>query len=384
MPLKRESKIPFVYYCPDWDPRGNEPISVLRDKGIITYLEEYDDDKRGNYYCPGCGVTCYRSPREYDIHSDSDSLHWGHFSGYKDIYCSLRTDQGEQCKSTSEKEKEKAVDDEKLTIIPRWRDISDLASLLKSDQAVNAYSGIAEDENSQLLIGSVNRHTGQENLVSRESGSLFLMGSRIERYLGQDIQFPGSNTPVPFIDVFIHSYDIKGERVNGPIIVWGLIKEIHPSEGYLDFNFEYESHNVIFKIPQEIIKRRFWEDDYLLGNLLMVTGEIEVRENQYLTSNDSSSVKNSWIVRVEYWGQAAIITSSHASNLILRDGRSWEDVSSPVGVERYYDKFRKPRDTRIDKGTTSLKQRIDRFVGNNRATSESLRKYLERDKSNSR
>lgn len=378
---RKKKKLIFVYQCYDWDPKGSEPVSALRRRGVVTYLDEYDDAKQGSYYCLECGVPCYRSPRSEEVRASFDDYHWGHFRNYSHVKCSYRPEQGESKKFDSESEKAKAVDDEQLVIIKRWREVPELADFLEHERGY--YGGPVEDELSPVNAGHINRYVGIETPVPRQSGSLYLIGRRIVQYLGQYIQMPGCQKPLPFSQIFTHVHDLDQADPGEPLIVWGLVENLKSDSSHFMSEFHFDTHHAVLKIPNEIVERRFWTDDYLLSSLIMVTGRIRKENVQAPSLRGVNEHHSRWTIEVEYWGQAAVITSKHAYRLKLDDDSSWQSVSNTAMVELYYDRFGKSVGEKHRGTASEFDKLVDKFVRDNRSASETIRKFIKKGKSNS-
>jgi hypothetical protein len=375
-----ESKIPYVIYHPNWDPRGSLPIQVLLDEGIPTYLDEWAPEKSKLYYCPQCGVNCYKSPKEQEIHTNNVPVFFGHFGSFKDIKCSLRTTQGDSKRFDTETEKKKAVEDGKLTIIKSWRKTPDEEQFLNRNQTT--FTKVAEDEHSPTSTFPIGRHVGVEHQVPHEISSLFWIGRQIEKYWGQSIQLPGMSEDDYFRNKFFHAHDFDEEYNEQPCIVWGLVENILNYSEHVLIRFQYKSHIITFKIPQLIVQRRRWTIEFLKGNLIMVVGRVKKNEPIYTQIESLPCFQNVWSISIEYWGQAAIITSKYASSLLLKDQRSWKDVSSAEGLS-LYEQHQRTSGTGSESSASEFQQQISKldqsfndFHRRNRSATTNLRNFL--------
>ncbi|MBW4554211.1 MAG: hypothetical protein KME35_24375 [Aphanocapsa sp. GSE-SYN-MK-11-07L] len=109
------------------------------------------------------------------------------------------------------------------------------------------------------------------------------------------------------------------------------------NDRYLTIEFYNPTHEMTWVIPREIADQNQWTLDSLWGRLMMVYGRLERLDelNPYLP--EEYQKEHRWQVKVDHWGQVALISPKNATIILERLQENWQYCPEPdevnVGTE---------------------------------------------------
>jgi hypothetical protein len=245
----------YVYSHETWIPSLEGSLEILLREGICTSIEDYDPEIGVNkkYFCPRCGYPCYRYPKNGRPTSNNKPADFRHF--YYEVYrrCNFRSNNSEGQKYTTEVEKYKAIQDERLVIIDEWRYRNDENSF--GDDSPGQYSGVNEDENGLDNGRAIGRYTLEGRNTPRKITTLQFILDNFMEFYAKDIQLPDFLAPEPFADIFIHASQAHEylEREQSAIF-WGRVESnetITVIDGFVCIAFGYDTHCLYFGFPEK-------------------------------------------------------------------------------------------------------------------------------------
>lgn len=332
-----KGKIPFVYYHPTWKPSAREPMWKLRQEGERTTLEQYNLKlgQKKRYFCPRCGYSCYRNPKEKIITRRNRTAFFSHHPVQNAPPCKLRTLQSEGKRYSTQEERSRAVEDGRLTIIPQWRQRPSEEELLGRDKSV--YRGTVENAQGPIAGNPIHRHTGYQRLMPREITTLQFIADYIAEFLGQDIQLPNSISPEPFLDVFVHASEVQQRVCQYSGLYWGRADRVSIIKGYICISFGYREHCVYLGVLEENASERGWTVENLRGKYVMVAGQLKPAPKCQAIEDTKPIPRRCWQVIAKEWGAAGIIKEELVAILPHQTGVEWVEptileavVSNPI------------------------------------------------------
>jgi len=330
-----KGKIPFVYYHPTWEPSARKPMWKLRQEGERTTIEQYNLKlgQKKRYFCPRCGYSCYRNPKEGNIDRRNRTAFFSHHPVQNAPACKLRTLQSEGKRYLTQEECSRAVEDGSLTIVTEWRQKPSDEQLLGRDSSI--YRETVEDPAGD----PIRRHAGSQRLIPRQITSLQFVTNQIDKFLGQDIQLPDFVNPEPFLDVFIHACEVQQEVRQDSALYWGRADRISIVKGYICISFGYKEHCVYFGILEENALARGWTVENLRGKYIVVAGRLKPALKCQAIEDTKPIPRRCWQLIAKEWGAAGVVSEELVGILPHPTEVEWVEPttipkaakSSPVG-----------------------------------------------------
>ncbi|WP_404940145.1 hypothetical protein [Pseudomonas atacamensis] len=151
------NRIKFAYYLAGWRfDSGNK--SVLRSTARSILTSEYQQEMKGEIFCPECCVELFISPSNAQNDANGRPAFFAH-SSKRRLPCGLRVKKREGLHFTDEEEAKQAIDDGLLVVVKEFMKERPVAPMLPGQQ----YSGpVVEDINGDLADIPIPRHNGQK------------------------------------------------------------------------------------------------------------------------------------------------------------------------------------------------------------------------------
>lgn len=325
--MSSEPRIDQLVYNRAWNPEAGESIDVLHSTRLayIT-LDSFKKADKKYYFCPNCGYPGIRSPKDRAFADDGSPAMLKHNSRYPHIQCDLKVTSKDLGKHFSnERTKQKAVEDETLIVIDSWSDGPKNGPLDKP----GSYSGVVENPNSPISGDTIGRYDGERYGVTSKSQSLTRMAWNFDRFWTRCIWLPDSIEPQHIYDIVHHVSRIPSDFEGNSMLFWGRARYMVFNDLFLRIYFYHGTNEISFVIPREIADQHRWTIDYLSGRLMMVCGQIEDASDAPLFIEQDPPSQCRWQVKIEYWGQTALISPKNATIMLERFQEHWEFCPEP-------------------------------------------------------
>lgn len=175
--------------------------SILKDNGITTYIDEFDKNLRGKYFCPGCGGKSTRSPLEKDTSRDGKKAYYKHEQNQASSDCPLYVKSRPGNQYLSEKESDRFVDHDSLVVCPKW---SEVDKGFDDGTGDKTYEGITEDDWGEKLNSPIGRHYGGRVSVALRITSVRKIAQNYDNYIMKSIAFPNEDKPRMIRDIMVN------------------------------------------------------------------------------------------------------------------------------------------------------------------------------------
>jgi len=243
-----DSRIDYLVHKPGWIPKIGQLISELHaePRSYVT-VDSFDLSFRDEYFCPNCGFPGTRKPLNGAFTRNGIPAYLSHASGFPEVKCFLKVPRGLGKYYSSEKVRQRAIEDETLVLISHWSDGPHGGPLHNS----GTYTGVIEDLDSAIAGGTIGRYIGESySLVSR-SRSLTRIAQHLDMFLTRAIQLPDYTEPVLIRDILLHVSDITPEHSDTTKLFWGRAKYATLDKDHLRINFYYGTQKIVFWIPSQ-------------------------------------------------------------------------------------------------------------------------------------
>jgi len=186
-------------------------------------------------------------------------------------------------------------------------------------------SSWSDDPKEELLDTPV----GENYSLTSRRAYLARIAQQLDKFLYRAIQLPGYTEPISIREVLVHVSDVTAEHSGTTKLFWGRAKYATLDKHYLRIDFYYRSHEIAFWIPSQIAKQHRWTPNWLFGRLVIVAGHLEQRKNCSNSRNLTFQADLRWRVRVEHWGQIALISPRNASLVLQKNNENLEYTPEP-------------------------------------------------------
>lgn len=325
--MAEDPRIEYLVYKKEWTPEVGKPITELHaEPKIYVTVESFDREKhRGHSYCPTCGFPGTRKPLKENFMSNRTPAYLSH-NGYPHVECPLKTPKALGKYYSSEFVRRRAIEDETLILIPNWSD-GPLGRSLNNSGAT--YTGVTENPDSPIAGGSIGRYIGESYSLVSKSGSLTRIAQNPDKFLCRAIQLPDYPEPRLIREILIHVSDVTKEHDDASKLFWGRAKYVTSDQHYLRINFYHKTHQIAFWIPSQVAKQHRWTPESLWGRLVMVAGQLEPHKNYSSLNKESFQSSPIWRVRIEHWGETALISPKRASLVLEKNNENCEYTPEP-------------------------------------------------------
>lgn len=325
--MDKEPRIDHLVYNRTWNPEAGKSIDVLHNTRIayIT-LDSFKKTDKKYYFCPNCGYPGIRSPKDRAFADNGSPAILKHNSQYPHIECDLKVtskDLGKHFKN--ERIRRKAVENEILIVIFSWSDGPKSGPLDKP----GSYSGVIENPDSPISGGTIGRHDGERYSITSESQSLTRMAWNLDRFWTRTIWLPDYSEPQHIYDILHHVSQIPSNPERYSMLFWGRVKYMVFNDQFLTIDFRYPTYEITFVIPREIADQHCWTREYLFGRLLMICGQVEENEDPQPFVLPKYQREHRWRVKIEHWGQTALISPKNATLVLEKFQEHWESCPEP-------------------------------------------------------
>lgn len=317
--MAKDSRIEYLVYKTGWDPTARRPIQELhaQPRKYVT-VDSFKKSEKESYFCPTCGFPGTRWPIKGEFSKNDIPARLVHTSAFPQKKCPCKTERKLGEFYASGALKQKAVENETLIVIDSWSDGPQGGPLDKP----GSYSGVVDNPNSPIFGGTIPQYVGDSYSRTSESQSLTRIAQHLDMFLTRSLKLPDSETQHIY-DLLHHVSQIPSNPNSYPMLFWGRAKYMVFGEQFLIINFPFPNYEIAFFIPRDIVQQHGWDRDYLLGKPLMICGEIVENDapQKYVLEKYQKNYR--WRVRIEHWGQIALISPKNATLILEKFQEHW-------------------------------------------------------------
>ncbi len=149
------NRIKFAYFLPTWRfETGSKTVLRANAKAILT--SEYQNEMKGEIFCPECCVELFISPSDGKNDANGRPAYFAH-SRKRRLPCGLRVKKREGLNFVDEEEAKQAIDDGLLVVVKEFMKERPVAPKLPGQE----YNGpVVEDIDGELAEIPIPRHNG--------------------------------------------------------------------------------------------------------------------------------------------------------------------------------------------------------------------------------
>ncbi|VVO66288.1 hypothetical protein PS896_01084 [Pseudomonas fluorescens] len=149
------NRIKFAYFLPTWRfETGSKTVLRANAKAILT--SEYQNEMKGEIFCPECCVELFISPSDGKKDANGRPAYFAH-SRKRRLPCGLRVKKREGLNFVDEEEAKQAIDDGLLVVVKEFMKERPVAPKLPGQE----YNGpVVEDIDGELAEIPIPRHNG--------------------------------------------------------------------------------------------------------------------------------------------------------------------------------------------------------------------------------
>ena len=159
--------------------------------------------------------------------------------------------------------------------------------------------------------------------------SLNEIAMNLDRSWTRSVLLPGFSEPQIIGDITHHVFHIPPDPERHSMLFWGRAKYMVFTHQSLTISFGTCIHEISLVIPRAILDQNHWSFEYLFGRLLMFCGQIEKDTDLEPFRELKEQKEYCWRVKIEHWGQAALISPKNAGIILERFGEQWESCPEP-------------------------------------------------------
>jgi hypothetical protein len=213
------NRIKFAYYLEGWRfETGNK--SVLRSTARSILTSEYQQEMKGEIFCPECCVELFISPSNGQNDANGRPAYFAH-SRKRRLPCGLRVKKREGLHFTDEEEAKRAIDDGLLVVVKEFMKERPVAPKLPGLE----YSGpVVEDVDGELADIPIPRHNGEEIKVPSRITTVRGLSRSFDKNYHKYYYFPGAQYAQLLSDALTDASMVEGVN-EVPKLYYGKIVE---------------------------------------------------------------------------------------------------------------------------------------------------------------
>jgi hypothetical protein len=199
-------------------------MALLRELNIRAYIDDFEIDLKGTYFCSGCAGQVTRSPLESGTSRNGVPAYFKHGSNQAATFCPYYVKSSDGTKFLTESDKEKFIDSDGLVVCPKWSTTTDEGVV--DGEIDNPYAGISEDDWGNTFGNNIGRHNRGRISVANRITSVRCIARDPEAYRVMAISFPGEDEARKVNDILknLHSSEHPPSKI--PMLYFGKISSI--------------------------------------------------------------------------------------------------------------------------------------------------------------
>lgn len=309
------NRIKFAYFLPGW-VYGVGDKAVLRASAKSILTSEYQNEMKGQIFCPECCVGLFRSPEEGEKDSNGRAAYFAHSRKHRPP-CGLRVKKRDGQRFSDEEEAKQAIDDELLVVVKSFMKQKPIAPQLPGQ----TYTGpVVEDIDGELADVPIRRHNGEQiKLPSRITTVRGLCRSFDKNY-HKYYFLPEAQHPQLLSDALIDVSRVR-EVNEKPRLYYGRVKRVLLMGDGNPWNIqmtrlEYENDSKYqdFTLKMSILDSvEHGVTDATVGRIAMMYGAVS-KSGSGLAISDLG------------WGEFALLPAKYDSVLFPKEGAALRDT----------------------------------------------------------
>ncbi|WP_127651638.1 hypothetical protein [Pseudomonas koreensis] len=213
------NRIKFAYFLPTWRfETGSKTVLRANAKAILT--SEYQNEMKGEIFCPECCVELFISPSDGKNDANGRPAYFAH-SRKRRLPCGLRVKKREGLNFVDEEEAKQAIDDGLLVVVKEFMKERPVAPKLPGQE----YNGpVVEDIDGELAEIPIPRHNGGKVNVPSQITTVRGLSRNFDKNYHKYYFLPGAQYAQLLSDALTDASKVDGVN-EAPKLYYGKITE---------------------------------------------------------------------------------------------------------------------------------------------------------------
>lgn len=213
------NRIKFAYFLPTWRfETGSKTVLRANAKAILT--SEYQNEMKGEIFCPECCVELFISPSDGKNDANGRPAYFAH-SRKRRLPCGLRVKKREGLNFVDEEEAKQAIDDGLLVVVKEFMKERPVAPKLPGQE----YNGpVVEDIDGELAEIPIPRHNGGKVNVPSQITTVRGLSRTFDKNYHKYYFLPGAQYAQLLSDALTDASKVDGVN-EVPKLYYGRITE---------------------------------------------------------------------------------------------------------------------------------------------------------------